>query len=58
MWFLSLLPVGLVAFMAVTQPGYMVPFITDPRGRIMLVSAATMVIVGVVVMRRLGSVKA
>lgn len=57
MWVLSLLPVALLVFMAVTQPQYMGPFMTDPRGRMMLIGAACMEIAGVLVMRRMANVK-
>lgn len=58
MGLLSVLPIGLLIFMAATQPDYMLPFMTDPRGRIMLVSAAMMEIVGVLMLRRFGDVQA
>ena len=57
MWLLSLLPVGLLMLMAVTQPDYMLPFMTDPRGRMLLVGAGFMEIVGVLVMRKLADIR-
>ena len=56
MWLLSLLPVALLVFLAVAQPDYMLPFLTDPRGRILLVSAGVMEVLGVVMMKRLAQV--
>jgi tight adherence protein B len=57
MWVLSLLPVFLMVLLAVTQADYMVPFMTDPRGRMMLVAAGVMEVLGVLIMRRLANVK-
>jgi tight adherence protein B len=57
MWVLSLLPIGLLVFMAVTQAEYLGAFMTDPRGRMMLVGAGVMEVAGVLVMRRMADVK-
>ncbi|MBI4212890.1 MAG: type II secretion system F family protein [Chloroflexi bacterium] len=57
MWLLSLLPVGMLILLAVIQADYMLPFLTDPRGRILLVGAAVMETAGVFAMRRLANVQ-
>lgn len=58
MWLLSLLPIGLLILMAVTQPDYTFPFLTDPRGRVLLVGAGVMELLGVLIMRRMSDIKA
>ena len=35
-WVVSLTPLGIAAFLAVSQPAYMGPLITDPLGRSIL----------------------
>lgn len=57
MWLLSALPILLLSFMALTMPDYTLPFLNDPRGRLMLVAAGVMEVLGVLVMRRLSTVE-
>lgn len=56
MWLLSLLPIFLLVIMSITQPDYMLPFLMDPRGRILLTGAGVLEVVGVVIMRRISNV--
>jgi tight adherence protein B len=56
-WVVSLLPVGLLAVMAVINPAYMGPLFTHPMGRIMLFAAAVMVVAGSLVIKRIINIK-
>lgn len=57
MWLLGLLPIILMIFMAVIQPDYVLPFLTDPRGRLMLLGAGLMEVVGVLLMRKIAAIE-
>ncbi len=56
MWLLSLLPVFLVVIMSIVQPDYMLPFLMDPRGRILLLGAAVLEVIGVMIMRKISNI--
>ena len=52
-WILGLMPFFLAAIMNLANPGFMSPLWTDPIGIAMLKVMLTMMLVGVVVMRRI-----
>ncbi|WP_271069050.1 type II secretion system F family protein [Caulobacter sp. NIBR1757] len=47
------LPPGVVVLISVTQPSYMTPMFTDPRGHLMLMGAAFWMSCGIFVMRKM-----
>ncbi|HZL00043.1 MAG TPA: type II secretion system F family protein [Caulobacteraceae bacterium] len=47
------LPPGVVMLISITQPAYMLPLFTDPRGKIILVGAVLWMSLGIFVMRRM-----
>ena len=56
-WVLSLLPVGIGAAFSVVNPGYLLPFLLDPRGRTIAMGAALAQILGILAIRKIVSVK-
>src|SRR5439155_25154613 len=58
MWLLGLLPVALLMFLATFEQDYMLPFINDDRGRLMLIAAGTLEVVGMLIIRRLADIRA
>ena len=56
MWLLCLLPIFLLVVMFIIQPDYLLPFLMDPRGRILLVGAGVLEVIGIVVMRKISNV--
>ncbi len=57
MWLLSILPVGILLLMTVTMPDYTLPFLEDPRGRLMLGTAAALEVVGVIIMKKISAIE-
>jgi Flp pilus assembly protein TadB len=47
----------MLIIMATLQPDYVIPFLSDPRGRVMLLGAGVMELAGVIILRRLGDVQ-
>jgi tight adherence protein B len=56
-WVVSLLPVFLLVAISLLNPGYMRPFFASAGGRIALIFAGLMVIVGSLVIKRIVSIK-
>lgn len=56
-WVLSLLPVGIGAIFTVVNPGYLLPFLQDPRGRSMALGAVVAQLLGVLAIRKIVAVK-
>jgi tight adherence protein B len=52
-WIVGLLPVGLGVVLGVTNPSYMAGLVDNPVGRLMVVAACVMQIVGALIIRRL-----
>ena len=47
------MPPGVVTLITVTSPSYMKPMFTDPRGHLMLLAGATLMTMGIFVMRKM-----
>jgi tight adherence protein B len=47
------MPPGVVTLITVTSPAYMKPMFTDPRGHLMLLAGATLMTMGIFVMRKM-----
>ncbi len=56
-WVLAGLPVGVGALFSLIDPAYLQPFLLDPRGRAMLIAAATLQLVGILAIRKIVDVK-
>ncbi len=56
-WVLSLLPLGVGGLFALISPGYLLPFLADPRGRALALGAGFAQVLGVLAMRRIIAVK-
>lgn len=57
MWLLCGLPVFLLVFLTITMPQYTLPFLEDPRGRMMLMAAGVMELFGAMIMKRLSKIE-
>lgn len=57
MWLLTGLPVFILVFLAIAMPDYTLPFLEDPRGRLMLLAGGVFEVFGVIVMKRLSNVE-
>lgn len=56
-WVLSLLPIGIGAIFTVVNPGYLLPFLLDPRGRSIALGAVVAQTLGILAMRKIIAVK-
>ena len=56
-WVVSILPIGLLIVLTALNPGYERPMFTDPAGRLMLVVAATLIVCGSLVIKRIVNIK-
>jgi tight adherence protein B len=56
-WIVSLLPVGLAAFVSMVNPGYMQPLFGSTGGQVAVAFAAAMVIAGSLVIKRIVNIK-
>lgn len=56
-WVVSLLPVGLLLLITSISPAYMRPLYVNPVGRVLLVVAGVMIVVGSLVIRRIVDIK-
>jgi len=56
-WVLTLLPVGLVVVISLLNPDYIAPLFEETLGRVMLVTAAVMVVTGSLVIKRIVDIK-
>jgi tight adherence protein B len=56
-WVVSVLPIGLLLIITALNPGYERPMFTDPTGRVLLVIAATLIISGSLVIKRIVNIK-
>jgi tight adherence protein B len=56
-WVVSFLPVGLLLIISVLNPAYMKPLFTHASGRIMLAFAATMIVAGSLVIKKIVDIK-
>jgi tight adherence protein B len=56
-WVVSLLPVGLLAFITLVNFSYVEPLFTRPAGRAMLIAATVMVVSGSLVIKRIVDIK-
>jgi tight adherence protein B len=56
-WVVSLLPVGLLLIISALNPTYMKPLFTHTSGRIMLAFAATMIVSGSLVIKKIVDIK-
>lgn len=54
---IGLLPIAVGCFLLITNPDYMESMLTDPRGKMMLVAAGIMEIIGFIVMNKITDVK-
>jgi tight adherence protein B len=52
-WVLSMLPMAIAAILCVVAPGYMNIMVTDPLGRMIVVTALVMQVIGIFIMRRI-----
>jgi len=50
---LAALPIGLFLYLAITNPDYVTPLFKDPIGQIMLICGATLMGLGILVMKRI-----
>jgi tight adherence protein B len=57
MWLLCLLPVALLVLLTVMMPSYTVPFLEDPRGRLMLMAGGVLELIGVLIMRKISNIE-
>ncbi len=55
-WVIGLLPIGLAVGLALINPDYMRPLFTEPLGRMLIGAAATLWVLGFVVVRRVVTV--
>ena len=56
-WVLSLLPVALLLFMTIVNPGYVAPLFEHPVGRVLLVLAGVMIVTGSYLIKRIVTIK-
>jgi tight adherence protein B len=56
-WVVSVLPIGLLLIITALNPGYERPMFTDPTGRVLLVIAATLIVSGSLVIKRIVNIK-
>jgi tight adherence protein B len=56
-WIVGLLPVGLSVVISIMQPHYMDPLFLDPGGRVMLLGAITLQVVGFLAVRRIAAIE-
>jgi tight adherence protein B len=56
-WVVSLLPVGLLLVISALNPTYMKPLFTHTSGRVMLAFAATMIVAGSLVIKKIVDIK-
>jgi tight adherence protein B len=56
-WILSFLPVFLLAAIALINPGYISPLFTEALGRMMLILAGVMIVIGSLVIRKIVDIK-
>lgn len=56
-WVLSLLPIALLLILTALNPDYLSPLLTDPRGRVVLMSAGVLEVLGIAMLRRLSRVE-
>jgi tight adherence protein B len=56
-WVLSLLPLGIGGLFTVVNPGYLLPFLADPRGRALALGAGVAQVLGILAIRRIVSVR-
>jgi tight adherence protein B len=56
-WVVSALPVGLLLIITALNPAYERPMFTDPTGRVLLVIAATLIVSGSLVIKRIVNIK-
>ncbi|MBM3271562.1 MAG: type II secretion system F family protein, partial [Candidatus Sericytochromatia bacterium] len=56
-WVLSLLPAAIGALFAVINPGYLLPFLADPRGQALAAGAGIAQLLGILAIRRIVSVR-
>jgi tight adherence protein B len=56
-WVVSALPVGLLLIITFLNPGYERPMFADPTGRVLLVIAATLIVSGSLVIKRIVNIK-
>ena len=56
-WILSMLPVGLLLLMTLINPAYVAPLYFNPIGRILLVLAGVMVVLGSLAIKRIVNIK-
>jgi tight adherence protein B len=52
-WVLSMLPMAIAAILAVIAPGYINIMVTDPLGRMIVVTALVMQVIGAFIMKRI-----
>ena len=55
-WIVGLLPVGLGGVMTLLQPSHMAILIEEPLGRLLVVGAAALQLVGIVIVRRIAAI--
>lgn len=56
-WVLGLLPVGVGLLFSLVNPAYLQPFFVDPRGRALMIGAATLQVLGILAIRKIVDVK-
>ncbi len=57
MYLLSALPVFLLVFTAIAMPDYTMPFLEDPRGRVMLLVGGVLEVFGVLIMKQISRIE-
>jgi len=56
-WIVTLLPVGLIAFLTLVQPDYLQPMVESPTGRIVIGVGLAFLLTGAAVLRRIVDIK-
>jgi tight adherence protein B len=56
-WIITLIPIGLMALIALVSPGYLAPLFNDPAGQMALVAAVVLVAIGFFVIDRIATLE-
>ncbi|HSV16496.1 MAG TPA: type II secretion system F family protein, partial [Tepidisphaeraceae bacterium] len=56
-WVLAALPVGMFIVMSIMNPNYVSLLLNDPTGRMMLGSSAGLLVLGLVIIKRIVTIK-
>jgi tight adherence protein B len=56
-WIITLIPIGLMALIALVSPGYLAPLFNEPTGQMALVAAVVLVAIGFFVINRIATLE-